>query len=609
MLKMKKWGIFMKKRFYMLTGTALLLAMTACSSNETKTESVMTPQKVKDFNLVVAHINDTHGRVTEGKYDGMGLPRISTVLKDLRMKNENVLFLDAGDSFHGTTFATLSKGESIVEILNYMQLDAISPGNHDFNYGKDRLKELQKLSDFDILAANVVTKDGKNFLEPYMIEDMNGVKIGIFGISTPETAYKTNPKNVEGITFGDPVEYAEKSVEDLKSQGADFIIALTHLGMDESTKAELQSTELAKSVDGIDLIIDGHSHTTLEKGLVFNGTTIVQTGEYDKNMGIVDIKIENGVVTINPRLISKKEAIGETIEKEIIMEMTERLKVNENYLIKHGDTLSEISYSAKVPMNELATINTIENLDLIYAGNTMMIPQEKNVTKTFTNVEKIKVGGIEKDPELLKLINQLKDEQKTITQVIVGETPVNLEGERDFVRTGETNLGDMITEGMLWKTGADIAFTNGGGIRASIPVGEITVGDVISVLPFGNYVVTKEMKGIEIIEALELGISDYPATKGAFPHIAGMRVQYDPSKAPGDRLVSVTMSNGEELLPDGSYIVATNDFIAAGGDGYTMFKDKPEHGNFKGLDEILIDYIKTEGVTKVEKDGRMNPIK
>lgn len=599
----------MKKKFYMLTGTALLLAMTACSSNETKTEQVMVSQKAKDFDLVVAHINDTHGRVTEGKYDGMGLPRVSTVLKDLRNENENVLFLDAGDSFHGTTFATLSKGESVVDILNYMKLDAISPGNHDFNYGKDRLKELERLADFDILAANVITEDGGKFLEPYMIEDMDGVKVGVFGIATPETLYKTNPKNVEGITFGDPVEYSKQSVEELKSQGADFIIALVHLGMDESTKAELQSTALANSVEGIDLIIDGHSHTSLEKGMVVNGTTIVQTGEYDKNMGIVDIKVEDGVATINPRLISKKEALGETIDKEIVMEMTERLKVNEDYLIKDGDTLSEISCSVEVPMAELATLNTIENIDLIYAGNTMMIPQEKDVIKTVTHVEKVKVGGIEKDPELVKLINQIKDEQKTITQVVVGETHVNLDGERQNVRTGETNLGDMITEGMLWKTGADIAFTNGGGIRASIPVGEITVGDVISVLPFGNYVVTKEMKGSEIIEALELGISDYPATKGAFPHIAGMKVKFDPSKGAGERLVSVTMNSGEELLPDESYIVATNDFIAAGGDGYKMFKGKPEHGNFKGLDEILIEYIKSEGITKTEKDGRISAVK
>lgn len=596
----------MKKSFYTLSGTALILAMTACSSGNIKEDKTVAQEKPKDFRVVVAHINDTHGRVEEGKYDGMGFPRVSTVLKGLREENDNVLFLDAGDTLHGTTFATLSKGESVVEILNYMKLDASTPGNHDFNYGKDRLKELEKLADYEILGANVVSRDGGNFIEPYMIKDMNGANIGVFGISTPETAYKTNPKNVDGIVFGDPVEYSKKSVQELKSKGADFIIALTHLGMDEGTKVGFKSTDLAKSVDGIDLIIDGHSHTKLEKGLVVNKTTIVQTGEYDKNMGIIDIKVENGVTTINPRLISKEEALGKTIEREIMMEVSERLKVNEDYLIKKGETLSEISYSVNVPVNELAVLNGISNVDLIYKGNTIMVPMEKNVTKTLTQIEKVKVGGIEEDPQLVKLIDDIKSEQKKITHVKIGETPVALNGERDFVRSGETNLSNMITEAMLWKTGADIALTNGGGIRASIPAGEITVGDIISVLPFGNYVVTKELKGSEVIAALEHGISDYPATKGAFPQIAGMKVKFDPSKAPGERVVKVTMNSGEELLPDSYYLVATNDFMAVGGDDYQMFKDKPEAGNFEGIDEILIDYIKVKGITETEKDGRMS---
>ncbi|WP_319369836.1 5'-nucleotidase C-terminal domain-containing protein [uncultured Ilyobacter sp.] len=599
----------MKRKFYMLSGAALLLALTACSSGEIKKENKVALEKSKDFSLVIAHINDTHGRVEEGKYDGMGFPRISTVLNDLRRENDNVLFLDAGDTLHGTTFATLSKGQSVVEILNYMKLDASTPGNHDFNYGKDRLKELEKLADYEILGANVITKDGGKFIEPYIIKNIDGVSIGVFGIATPETTYKTNPKNVDGIVFGDPVEYSKKTVQELKSKGADFIIALTHLGMDESTKDGLKSTDLANSVDGIDLIIDGHSHTKLEAGLVVNRTTIVQTGEYDKNMGIVDVKVENGVTTINPKLISKEEALGKIIEREIAIEITERLKVNEDYLIKKGDTLSEISYSTKVPMNELAMMNGISNVDLIYRGNTIMVPVEKNITKTVTQTEKVKVGGIEEDLELVKLIDNIKTDQKKITDVKIGKTPVTLNGEREFVRTGETNLANMITEAMLWKTGADIALTNGGGIRASIPAGEITVGEIISVLPFGNYVVTKEIKGSEVIEAIEHGISDYPATKGAFPQIAGMRVKFDPSKAPGERVVEAAMNGGEKIISDAKYLVATNDFIAAGGDDYKMFKGKPEFGNFESLDEILIDYIKVMGITEREKDERIIVIK
>ena len=191
---------------------------------------------------------------------------------------------------------------------------------------------------------------------------------------------------------------------------------------------------------------------------------------------------------------------------------------------------------------------------------------------------------------------------------MIGSTEITLDGERDQVRAGETNLGNTIADSMIWKTGADIALTNGGGIRSSIQIGEITVGDIITVLPFGNYVITKKVTGQDILEALKHGISDYPSAKGAFPHVAGMRVIFDPEKEPGARVTKVVMDSGENLDPNKEYVLATNDFMAVGGDDYLMFKERPQVGNFEGLDEILIDYVEEVGTEKSKVDGRMKAI-
>ena len=592
-----------KNRIFLLTGTAaLLMAVTGCSSNEVKEERV----PAENYEVVIGHMNDTHGRVKEGKYDGMGFARVSTVMNEVRAAEENVLFLDAGDTLHGTTFATLSQGESIVKLLNAMELDVLSPGNHDFNYGKERLKELAEMADFDVVSANVVDKKGNHYFNPYVIKEMEGVRVGIFGLATPETAYKTNPKNVEGITFGSPIEYAEKTVAKLKEEGADLIVAVCHLGIDESTKEQYQSIGVVKAVDGIDILVDGHSHTALQNGMQVNDTMIVQTGEYDKNFGLVSIKVTDGNMEVAARLVTKADAMGMVKQSQVVIEEVQKVEVVEKYTIKSGDTLDKIAVNYDVPMETLVEANTgIKNPNLIYVNDEIMIPMEKEVVNVIAQKSTEVMGGIAKDPKIVKLIQEIEAEQQKITEVEIGTTPVVLYGEREMVRRGETNLGNLITDSMLWKTGADIAMTNGGGIRASIQEGMIKVGDVITVLPFGNYVITKSVTGQDILDALEHGVSDYPATKGAFPHVAGMRVVFDESKPAGSRVVEVTMPSGEQIDPAKEYTLATNDFMAAGGDDYSMFKERPQVGNFEGLDEILKDYIQSEGVTQEAIDGRM----
>lgn len=472
--------------------------------------------------LVIIHTNDTHSRVAESDNDGMGFAKIAAYVEQYKAQNPNTLVLDAGDTFHGQTISTLVRGESIVRIMNSIGYDAMTPGNHDFNYGYERLMELGEMAEFPLLSANIKKADGTRLLTPYIIKEIDGVKVGIFGLSTPETTYKTHPKNVEGLTFANPVDEAKAIVEELNGK-ADVIVAIAHLGLDEASIDT--SSKVAAGVPGIDVIVDGHSHTVLEEGKLEGNTLIVSTGEYDKNLGIVELTIKEGKVS------DKKASL----------------------------------------------------------------------------IAKADAANITEDPEVVKIINDVIADQSTVLAQIVGKTDVLLEGERANVRTGETNLGNIITDAMLEVTSADVAITNGGGIRASIQPGDIKKGDIITVLPFGNYIVTKMVSGADIKAALEVGAKAYPEQNGAFSHVGGITYALDASKPAGERVANVKVK-GQDLDLTKEYLLATNDFMAAGGDGYTMFADDKIVNEFPALDEAVISYIQAKGTIAPSTEGRISII-
>ncbi len=471
----------------------------------------------KDKEITIFHTNDVHSRVDN-------YSKVKAYINNY----DNKLLVDAGDTFHGQSIATLEFGSSIAKILKAMGYSAIVPGNHDFNYGQDRLKELGEEAGVKILAANI-KENGIAKYDEYTIEEINGVKIGIFGIATLETAYKTNPNNVTGLDFGTKdsiIKDVESMVSKLKVEGANIIIALSHLGIDSDST--VKSTDIAKAVNGIDLIIDGHSHSILENYSEFNNnskTKIASTGEYLKGLGEVKVSFD------------------------------ENLQV-ENIDLKTVDT------------------NTL----------------------------------VEEDAEISNLINSIKENQQDILNEVVGNTPIKLEGARELVRSGHTNLGRLITSAMLNETGADIAITNGGGIRDSIEAGDITKDSIIKVLPFGNYIVTKKVKGSDIVAALEHGMVE---GSGSFAHFAGITVE---SKKESDKqglirhkVLSVKI-NGDDLDLNKEYVLATNDFMAVGGDGYTMFSNYPTLNEYSALDESLIKYIEkigSEGIIAIDKEERL----
>lgn len=494
--------MFVKKRVLIVTMVFVLMF------------SLLGTALAQEMDFTVLFTNDTHGRVEEGGYAGMGFPKLATLVKDYRSEGD-VLLLDSGDTFHGQTIVNLNEGEAIVNIMNEMGYDAMTLGNHDFNFGQERIKELDEMSDFPLLAANL----DPLLVEPYVIKEIEGMKIGIFGLATPETTYKTHPKNVEGLTFRDPAVVAQEMVDELSGQ-VDMIIALAHLGISE--ESEFTSRKVAENVSGIDLIVDGHSHHALEEGMMVNNTLIVQAGEYDKNLGVVEVKMVDGAVEdLKASLVTKEEA-----------------------------------------------------------------------------------EDVEKDSDILAQIEEIKAENEEITSAVVGKTSVELNGEREYVRTGETNLGNLLTDAMLAKVDADVAITNGGGIRASIGEGEITKGEIITVLPFGNTTIVKKLTGAQLLDVVEHGVSQYPAHEGLFPQVGGIRIIFDGDLPAGERVIDLKVQ-GEPIEYDGVYHVATNDFMAAGGDGYETFASTETVVEAGGLEEVLMEYISNKGTVAPVREGRI----
>lgn len=258
--------------------------------------------------ITIFHTNDQHGRFVGDEKNGIvGIDRIAAVKDSV----PNSILIDAGDAIHGLPIATLNKGEDAIMLMSKAGYDYMTTGNHDYNYGYQRLQELKDKASFKILASNV-TKDGKCIFDDTDIKTINGVKIGFFGLATEETKSMTMPSNVEGLAFENAVDTAKARVSSLKQQGAQVIIAIAHLGVVENGATTSQA--LAQKTDGIDVIIDGHSHTVLEKGNTVKNTLIAQTGNYENNLGKIEL-----IVDKSGKITSKKATLmtGADLLKQI----------------------------------------------------------------------------------------------------------------------------------------------------------------------------------------------------------------------------------------------------------------------------------------------------
>ena len=522
----------MKKKLLALT-LVLMLLLAGCGSAAPAETPAPTPAEESaylglDNDIVILYTNDVHCAVD----DNLGYTGLATVKNALEAQGKHVVLVDNGDAVQGDTIGTLSNGEYIIDIMNEVGYDVATPGNHEFDYGMDQFFALTEQANFPYVSANFVDNDGNTVLDPYVIKDVAGVKIAFVGISTPKTITTSTPKyfqddNGNYIYAFQQDETGEKlyaavqsAVDAARAEGAQFVIALAHLGIEEDC-SPWTSSEVIVNTTGIDAVLDGHSHSMIQ-------------GEKVKN--------KDGA--------------------EVLLSSTE----------------TKLAYIGCLTIKDDGSMSTTLISD--------------NGMKEF-------IGGIQEEFE--ELVN-----------TVVASTDVDLiikdpaSGER-IVRVSETNLGDLCADAYRAMSGADVAIVNGGGVRADIPAGDITYGQIIAVHPFGNEMCVVECTGQEILDALELGCSKLPAESGGFLQVSGMTYTVDLNvestvkldengmfvEVEGERRVKDVTIGGEPLDPEKTYTLASHNYkLKDCGDGYSMFADNVFLQDSVMIDnQVLINYI------------------
>lgn len=485
--------------------------------------------------LVVIHTNDMHGYYEKNADDGiLGISSVAALKGYYEKLGANVLLLDAGDFSQGTNLVNYYKGLDAVYFMNAAGYDAVSLGNHEFDFGLDSLKALTEAAEFPILDANIISKEtGLPYLDDNEIFTFGDMKVGVFGLDTPEAQTKASPKNVKDVTFLAGEELyacAQAQVDFLEAQDCDYIICLSHLGLDEESVGN-RSVDVAANVSGIDLFVDGHSHTELPEGIDSNGTKIVSTGNYLNNIGVV---IYDGKKT-EAKLVNDLFAVGGCPAMDEFVESFDKV------------------------------------VDEVYSG------------KFATTLNK-------------------------------------LDGARNpGVRTQETNLGDFSSDAYKYtaetyveENGLDMtidgAIQNGGGIRATIEAGDISMDMLYTVFPYGNTVSIVTLTGAELLEALEASCSACPDALGGFPQVSGIKFTLDttvpyakgeqyPNSTyyapvnPGSR-VTIETVGGKAFDLNATYNIAVNNFMADGGDTYYVFTNASNVIDTGVVDaEGLISYV------------------
>ena len=478
--------------------------------------------------IVILYTNDAHC----GIEDGMGYQGLSAAKRALLAAGNKVLLVDNGDAVQGDTIGTLSKGEYIIDIMNKLGYDVATPGNHEFDYGMDQFNKLVEKADFDYISCNFVDKDGNPVLKPYVIKEADGVKIAFVGISTPKTITTSTPtyfqdgngNYIYGFMQDDTGEklYAavQSAVDAARKEGAKYVIAMAHLGI-EADCQPWTSSDVIVNTSGIDVVLDGHSHSTIAGDIVKNkegkDVILTSTGTKLANIGCLTISADG---KISSTLIND-DGVGETISE-----------------IKKGyeEIVNTVVASTKVEL----TVN---------------------------------------DP---------------------------VSGER-MVRRQETNLGDLCADAYRAMSGADIAVVNGGGIRVSIPAGDITYGQIIAVHPFGNEMCVVEATGQQILDALEMGARNAPGECGGFLQVSGMSYEIDLNVEPtvevnadgmftgvsGEYRVKNVKVGDEPLDLAKTYTLASHNYmLKSAGDGMAMFQGCTLLQDSVMIDnQVLINYI------------------
>ena len=515
------------------------------------------------FELTVLHTNDVHsmyGGTTEkgtACYAAQcaggsgGSVRLKQAVDTVRAAEPNVV-LDAGDEFQGTLFYTQFKGDVAAEVLDALDYTAFTPGNHEFDDGCGEFRRFAERTHVPVLAANLTlppVPGGKPLTRPWTVVERQGRKIGIVGLVNEETPSLASP--CKEAVFGPAETALREAVASLRAQGVNIIIALTHLGLNVDC-------ELAGRVDGVDVFVGGHTHSLLSN---------------------------TNPKAVGPYPIVKYSPSGEPV------------------LVVTAASSCKLLGHIAIGFNDAGIAQRWNGEPIVLDGRNVTVPPDAKLSARLDSYA----------AQLRSLIGQ------PVGKILLaGDTSgrqVDLEEDAHLCRVQECPSGDVLMDSLLWgarDTGATVALSVGGTVRSPLHTGVVTMGDLLTTMPFDNTLVVGDLTGKQLLGALEHGASGYENGAGRFLQVAGLTYSVEPAKPVGQRVSAVsvrTKAGGwEPLRPEAVYRVATVDYAAEGGDGFAAFKKIKWQYTGRAHIECLRDYI-AKAPVEVRSGGRIKVLR
>ncbi len=475
------------------------------------------PEKNRTYRLTVMHTNDHHGRFwknSDGEY-GMAARKtvIDTIRADVAAGGGHSLLLDGGDVNTGVPESDLQDAVPDFKGMNLLGYDAMAVGNHEFDKPPFVLRMQRDMAQFPMLAANIYSGTERMFA-PYKIFTLGGLRVAVMGLTTEDTQKMAHPDNMKNIQFRSAIAEAAKLVPELRQQ-ADVVIAATHMGHYENGNHGSQAAgdvEMARAVNGLDLVVGGHTQNP------------------------ACMKAEN---VIDRAYVPGTDCQPERQNGTWIVQAHEWGKYVGRADFEYRNGEFRLVKYALIPVNLKKTVRTADG---------------KSSKQVYTS-------EIAEDPAMLAMLAPFQEFGQQKLLVKVGNLDGKLDGERDSVRNRPAALAVLIGQAMMDKTRANIAILNAGGVRDSLPMGDLTYKDVLKVHPFGNTIATVDLTGKEVLDYVNV-IAKMTPGSGAFAQFAGIGMTIA-----GGVASNVTIQ-GAPLNPTQTYKVAFNNFVAAGGDGY-----------------------------------------
>ena len=541
--------------------------------------------------IVIAGTTDVHGwfngHVAAPPSGGEGIryggsATLMSYISALRAANPgHVLLVDSGDLFQGTMESNMFEGEPVIRAYNALGYTASAVGNHEFDYGPigpnavprspgddpfGALERNAKLATFPLLSANMVEKStGKTpwWAKPSILVNVAGAKIGIIGLSTPDTPNVTMAANVTTLSFTDPIEATIREAKSLRERGADAVIVIAHMGgrcndmndvHDAGSCAEPQEAmHFLKTLPPgtIDAYFGGHTHFQMRQFV--NGVPALQALAYSREFSTLDLYVDPAAHHV----------------------------VKDRTNIRPHTMICPMVYAGTDRCDPLQTTPEAKFVARVYEGKT--ITPDPAVAKIL-------------DPYLAKIASKRNEKIGARTSARFTKSS-----------TQESPLGDLLTDTLRESAKSDIAFVNSGGIRMPLPEGELIYGDVFEVSPFDNYLSIVQMTGQDLIDSLQLNLT---GDRGIL-QVSGIRYAVDGALPPGHRMTSVTLADGTPIDPKAMYRVAMPDFLAAGGDGLMAVmsrlpKDRFSNDFSRPLRDMWVEMFHKHAQPLVPKtDGRI----